>query len=52
MAPRDRTGFELAFERRHGFGYALAAVAAPALFAAAVIAMSWLDFRPFLYFQF
>lgn len=52
LAPPDRTGFQLAFERRCGFGHALAAVVAPALFAAAVIAMSWLDFRPFLYFQF
>lgn len=52
LARRDRTGFALAFERRTGFGYALAAVAAPALFAAAVVAITWLDFRPFLYFQF
>ena len=52
VAPRETTAFRLVFERRAGFGHALAAVAAPALFATAVVASTWLDFRPFLYFRF
>jgi alginate O-acetyltransferase complex protein AlgI len=37
---------------RTAFRYPMAAVTAPLLLALAVISVLWLDFSPFLYFQF
>jgi alginate O-acetyltransferase complex protein AlgI len=54
--PRDLTGFQLVHgggpARRISFRYPRAAVTAPLLLAAAVTSVMWLDFSPFLYFQF
>jgi len=55
VGPRKITGFQLihgGYTERVAFRYPLAAVTAPVLLAVAVIAVLWLDFSPFLYFQF
>lgn len=53
--PRRATGFQLVHGGHSGrlrFRYPLAAVTAPVLLITAVISVLWLDFSPFLYFQF
>ncbi|GAA3591245.1 MBOAT family protein [Kineosporia mesophila] len=55
LLPRNTTGFQLIHGGHSGgltFRYPLAAVTAPVLLAVAVISVLWLDFSPFLYFQF
>jgi len=55
VGPRDVTGFQLVHGGHAGrtrFRYPLAAITAPLLLAVAVISVLWLDFSPFLYFQF
>jgi alginate O-acetyltransferase complex protein AlgI len=55
LGPRQITGFQLihgGYTERVGFRYPLAAVTAPLLLTVAVISVLWLDFSPFLYFQF
>jgi uncharacterized membrane protein len=55
VGPRDITGFQLVHGGHPGrvaFRYPLAAITAPLLLSIAVIAVLWLDFSPFLYFQF
>jgi hypothetical protein len=55
LGPRDVTGFQLVHFRQAGrteFRYPIAAITAPLLLALAVISVLWLDFSPFLYFQF
>lgn len=53
--PGKATGFQLVHGGHSGrlkFRYPLAAVTAPVLLVVAVISVLWLDFSPFLYFQF
>ena len=58
LGPRDRTGFQLIYGGHTGrtgrvaFRYPRAAITAPLLLVLAVISVLWLDFSPFLYFQF
>jgi len=61
LGPRDLTGFQLVHGGHPGrtghrdrvnFRYPLAAVTAPLLLMVAVVAVFWLNFSPFLYFQF
>ena len=55
LGPRDVTGFQLVHGGHAGrtaFRYPMAAITAPLLLALAVISVLWLDFSPFLYFQF
>jgi alginate O-acetyltransferase complex protein AlgI len=55
IGPRDVTGFQLVHgghAGRTGFRYPLAVITAPLLLTVAVISVLWLDFSPFLYFQF
>jgi alginate O-acetyltransferase complex protein AlgI len=55
LGPRDITGFQLVHGGHPGrvaFRYPLAAFTAPLLLTLAVISVLWLDFSPFLYFQF
>jgi hypothetical protein len=55
LGPRDVTGFQLVHgghDGRTAFRYPMAAITAPLLLALAVISVLWLDFSPFLYFQF
>jgi alginate O-acetyltransferase complex protein AlgI len=53
--PRNISGFQLVHgghAGRVGFRYPRAAITAPLLLVIAVISVLWLDFSPFLYFQF
>lgn len=53
--PRNATGFQLVHGGHSGrlqFRYPLAAVTAPVLLVVALVSALWLDFSPFLYFQF
>lgn len=55
VGPREVTGFQLihgGHPGRTAFRYPLAAITAPLLLIVAVISVLWLDFSPFLYFQF
>ncbi|HEY0698929.1 MAG TPA: MBOAT family O-acyltransferase, partial [Micromonospora sp.] len=52
LAPRTTTGFQLVHGQFQSFRLRVAGVTAPILLAAAVVATLWLDFSPFLYFQF
>ncbi|MFI7588437.1 MBOAT family O-acyltransferase [Spongisporangium articulatum] len=56
VGPRERTGFQwvhgLCPPDLSGFRYGRAVLVAPALLVVAVVSMLWLDFSPFLYFQF
>ena len=55
LGPRNVTGFQLVHgstPERAGFRYLRAAVTTPVLLVVAVISVFWLDFSPFLYFQF
>jgi alginate O-acetyltransferase complex protein AlgI len=55
VGPRDVTGFQWVHgghADRIGFRYSMAAITAPLLLALAVVSVLWLDFSPFLYFQF
>ncbi|MFY1635011.1 MBOAT family O-acyltransferase [Solwaraspora sp. WMMB335] len=52
LAPRTSTGFQLVHGRFQGFRLRVAVVSAPALLGMAVVGILWLDFSPFLYFQF
>jgi alginate O-acetyltransferase complex protein AlgI len=52
LGPRALTGFQIVHGRRSEFRFATAAVTAPVLFTVAVVSVFWLDFSPFLYFQF
>jgi alginate O-acetyltransferase complex protein AlgI len=58
VGPRDRTGFQLVHGGRGGYGgragfrYPRAAITTPLLLVLAVVSVFWLDFSPFLYFQF
>jgi len=53
--PRRATGFQLlhgGHSERLEFRYPLAVITAPVLLCVAVVSVLWLDFSPFLYFQF
>jgi alginate O-acetyltransferase complex protein AlgI len=52
VGPRDRTGFEFVHGLRLEFRVPRALVTAPLLLVIALISVLWLDFSPFLYFQF
>jgi alginate O-acetyltransferase complex protein AlgI len=52
VGPRDRTGFEFVHGLRLEFRLPRALVTAPLLLVIALISVLWLDFSPFLYFQF
>ncbi len=55
LLPRNATGFQLihgGYSSSRQFRYPLAAITAPVLLVVAVISVLWLDFSPFLYFQF
>ena len=55
LMPGNVTGFQLVHGGHSGqlrFRYPMAAVTAPVLLSVAVISVLWLDFSPFLYFQF
>jgi alginate O-acetyltransferase complex protein AlgI len=55
LLPRNATGFQLihgGYSTGVQFRYSLAAITAPVLLVVAVISVLWLDFSPFLYFQF
>jgi alginate O-acetyltransferase complex protein AlgI len=58
VGPRDITGFQqvhgdyVRFDRRTRFRLQRAVLTAPLLLSVAVISVLWLDFSPFLYFQF
>jgi alginate O-acetyltransferase complex protein AlgI len=55
LLPRNATGFQLihgGYSSNKQFRYPLAAITAPVLLVVAVISVLWLDFSPFLYFQF
>ncbi len=47
-----RTGFTLVHGPQAAFRYPVAMVTAPLLLVVSVVSMMWLDFSPFLYFQF
>jgi alginate O-acetyltransferase complex protein AlgI len=52
FAPRTATGFQLVHGQFQDFQLRVATVSAPILLAVAVAGALWLDFSPFLYFQF
>jgi alginate O-acetyltransferase complex protein AlgI len=52
FGPRTRTGFALVHGQPQAFRYLVAVVSAPLLLVVAVLSVLWLDFSPFLYFQF
>lgn len=52
FSPRTSTGFQLVHGRLQAFRLRIAWVTAPVLLATAIVATMWLDFSPFLYFQF
>ncbi len=52
LGPRARTGLAMLHGERQTFRYPVAMVTAPLLLTVAVVSVLWLDFSPFLYFQF
>jgi alginate O-acetyltransferase complex protein AlgI len=55
VGPHDITGFQLVHGGHVGrvdFRYPRAAITAPLLLTVAIVSVLWLDFSPFLYFQF
>jgi alginate O-acetyltransferase complex protein AlgI len=52
FTPRTSTGFQLVHGQLKVFRLRVAGITAPILLTAAIVATLWLDFSPFLYFQF
>jgi hypothetical protein len=52
LSPRTSTGFQLVHGQLQAFRLWVAGITAPILLTTAIVATLWLDFSPFLYFQF
>jgi alginate O-acetyltransferase complex protein AlgI len=52
VGPRQVTGFQVLYGSRATFRYPRAAISIPVLMGIGVVSALWLDFTPFLYFQF